>query len=112
MEMCSAVGVTLKRGKNFRLCNSDSLMLMRSRDGAPYAYEIDESGRVFTYEGHDCPRTSACPNPKSIDQPERNPGGTLTQNGLSAKAVKRFKEQAIPPERVRVFEKIRQGSWA
>ena len=112
MQMCSAVGVTLQRGMNYRLCNPDSLVLMSRRDGAPYADEIDESGRVLTYEGHDCPKTSSCPDPKRVDQPERNPGGTLTQNGLFAESVKRFKERISPPEKVRVFEKIREGIWA
>jgi 5-methylcytosine-specific restriction endonuclease McrA len=47
-----------------------------------------------------------------VDQPGRNPGGSLTQNGLFAEAVRRYKEGAAPPERVRVYEKIRSGIWA
>ena len=112
MEMCSAVGVALQRGMNYRLCNPDSLILMSRRAGAPYTDEIDESGKVLTYEGHDCPKTSDCPDPKRVDQPERNPNGTLTQNGLFAESVRRYKQFGTPPERVRVFEKIREGIWA
>ena len=49
--------------------------------------------------------------PKKMDQPERNPGGSLTQNGLFAAAAQKYKEGAAPPERVKVFEKIRPGIW-
>ena len=31
------------------------------------------------------PRTADVPYPKKVDQPERNPGGSLTQNGLLAR---------------------------
>ena len=40
-----------------------------------------------------------------------NPGGSLTQNGLFAESARRHKEFGEPPERVRVFEKIRNGIW-
>jgi hypothetical protein len=51
------------------------------------------------------------PDPKKIDQPVRNPGGSLTQNGLFAESVRRYKVAKAPPERVRVYEKIRSGIW-
>lgn len=111
MEMCSAVGVNLQRGMNYRLCGSESVILMSRRVGAPYRDEIDDEGKLLIYEGHDCSKTPTGPNPKTIDQPERNPGGTLTQNGLFAESVRRFKELGVPPESVRVFEKIREGIW-
>lgn len=63
------------------------------------------------YEGHDLARTVNEPHPKQVDQPERNPGGPLTQNGLFAEAVRRYKEGTASPERVRVYEKIRSGIW-
>jgi len=44
-------------------------------------------------------------------QPGRNAGGSLTQNGLFQEAVQRYKEGTAPPERVRVYEKIRSGIW-
>jgi hypothetical protein len=50
-------------------------------------------------------------NPKEVDQPDRNPSGTLTQNGLFADAVAGYKKGASPAERVRVYEKIRSGIW-
>jgi HNH endonuclease len=38
-------------------------------------------------------------------------GGSLTQNGLFAEAARKYKEGIAPPERVRVYEKIRSGIW-
>ena len=111
MEMCSAVGVNLQRGMNFRLCGSESVFLMSVRLGAPYADRIEDEGRTLIYEGHDCAKTTDVPDPKRMDQPLRNPGGSLTQNGLFAESVRRYKEQNAPPEKVRVYEKIRSGIW-
>jgi hypothetical protein len=111
MEMCSAIGVNLQRGMNFRLRNTETIILMSLRPGAPYADQVEDDGHVLIYEGHDVARTVNGPHPKEVDQPERNPGGSLTQNGLFAESVRRYKEGAAPPERVRVYEKIRSGIW-
>lgn len=96
---------------NFRLRDAESIILMSLRPGAPYADRIEDEGRILIYEGHDVPRTVDIPNPKKMDQPDRNPGGSLTQNGLFAVAAQKYKEGLAPPERVRVFEKIRSGIW-
>jgi len=112
MEMCSTVGVNLQRGMNFRLRNAESVILMSVRQGAPYADRIESDGKVLIYEGHDVARTVASPYPKQLDQPERNPGGSLTQNGLFAEAARKYKDGIAPPERVRVYEKIRPGIWS
>jgi hypothetical protein len=112
MEMCSAIGVNLQRGMNYRLCGFESVILMSRRVGAPYQDQIEQEGKVIIYEGHDCSRTPTGPHPKTLDQPERNPGGTLTQNGLFAESVRRFKQSGDPAEKIRVFEKIREGIWA
>ena len=105
------VGANLQRGMNFRLRNVGSVILMSLRDGAPYADSVESEGKVLIYEGHDAPRTVSGPNPKHVDQPERNPGGSLTQNGLFAEAARQYKEGKAPPEVVRVYEKIRTGIW-
>jgi hypothetical protein len=97
---------------NFRLRDAESVILMSLRPGAPYADRIEDEGRILIYEGHDVARTPATPHPKRLDQPERNPGGSLTQNGLFAEAARRYKQGIAPPERVRVYEKIRSGIWA
>jgi hypothetical protein len=111
MEMCSTIGVNLQRGMNFRLRDSESIILMSLRSGAPYADTVENEGRTLIYEGHDVVRTPNVPYPKQVDQPERNPGGSLTQNGLFAEAAQKFKDGVAPPERVRVYEKLRTGIW-
>jgi hypothetical protein len=52
------------------------------------------------------------PNPKVVDQPERTPSGTLTENGKFHQAALRYKCGGSPPTPVRVYEKIRQGIWS
>jgi hypothetical protein len=71
---------------NYRIRDGESLILMSQRSGAPY--------------------------PKTVDQPEFQPNGKPTQNGLFAEAARKFKDGIAAPERVRVFEKIRNGIWA
>lgn len=112
MDMCAAIGVNLQRGMNFRLRDFESIILMSLRQGAPYADRVEEEGRVLIYEGHNIPKGLGGPSPASVDQPERNPRGSFTQNGFFAEAARRYKEEGIPPEKVRVFEKIRTGIWA
>ncbi len=109
-DMCSAVGVSLQKGMNFRL-RGGPILLMSRRRGAPYDDHVDESGETLIYEGHDCSRTADCPLPKRIDQPERSPKGTLTENGLFAAAARDHTKDGLPPAKVRVFEKIRAGIW-
>lgn len=112
LEMCAGFGINLQRGMNFRLKGIDSLILMSLRQGAPYADRVEDGGRVIIYEGHDIPRTVGGADPKDVDQPEFQPSGRLTQNGLFFDAVRRFKLGRSEAERVRVFEKIRPGIWA
>jgi len=96
---------------NFRLRNRESIILMSLRPGAPYADQFEDDGRTLIYEGHDMPKTGSGPNPKNMDQPDRHPGGQLTQNGLFAEAAVRYKDGLSPAERVKVYEKIRSGIW-
>lgn len=111
IDMCKGEGVSLQRGMNFRLRGGHSIVLMSRRRGAPYQDRLDDGGRVLIYEGHDVPRTSSVLDPKKIDQPHVTPSGRLTQNGLFYEAAQRFKRGDAPAERVRVYEKIKQGIW-
>jgi hypothetical protein len=111
LEMCAGFGVNLQRGMNFRLKGNESLILMSLRRGAPYADRVEDGGRVIIYEGHDVPSTKDGPEPKEVDQPEFQPSGRLTQNGLFLDAVRRYKLGRARAEPVRVFEKIRDGIW-
>jgi len=111
LEMCAEFGVNLQRGMNFRLKGNESIILMSVRRGAPYSDRIEEAGRVIVYEGHDISRNEGGPEPKQVDQPEFLPSGRLTQNGLFLDSVRRYKMGRADAERVRVFEKIRDGIW-
>lgn len=111
LDMCREEGVNLQRGMNFHLRGRHSVILMSIRPGAPYADRIEEEGKILIYEGHDIPAQKNGPHPKAVDQPERNPGGGLTQNGLFYKAAMQFKRGMGEPELVKVYEKIRSGIW-
>ncbi len=111
-EMCDLYGISLQRGMNYRIKNAESLILMSIRPGAPYEDRVEQGGRVVVYEGHDAPKLKDGPDPKSVDQPEFQTNGRPTQNGLFIDAVRRFKFGKAPAERVKVFEKIRDGIWA
>lgn len=112
LEMCQREGVSLQRGMNFGLGRNHSVILMSLRQNAPYEDELQDGGTVLIYEGHDEPRSSHVPDPKRVDQPEFTPGGALTQNGLFYQAAQAAKSGLRPPERVRVYEKLRQGIWS
>jgi hypothetical protein len=110
LEMCQAEGCSLQRGMNFHL-NPNSVILMSVKKGAPYSDKTEDNGRVIIYEGHDSARNATNDNPKSIDQPMYNPGGTLTQNGLFFIAASKFKNGTSMAELVRVYEKVKDGIW-
>jgi len=112
LEMCQREGVSLQRGMNFELSHNHSVILMSIRTNAPYADRFEDDGTILVYEGHNMSRSIHNPNPRTIDQPERTPGGKLTQNGLFHKAAQACKAGQRTPERVRVYEKIKQGIWS
>ena len=110
LDMCAAEGVNLQRGMNYQLGKSYSVILMSVRLNAPYADRVAENGKVLIYEGHDIPNTKNGPNPKTMDQPLRNPSGSLTQNGEFFESANKYKK-GERPELVKVYEKIRPGIW-
>lgn len=111
LDMCRAEGVNLQRGMNFRLRDGYSVILMSVRPGAPYADRVEEGGKTLIYEGHDVSLRRGGPIPKSVNQPRRNPGGSLTQNGFFYEAALKYKKTRQQPELVKVYEKIRSGIW-
>ena len=111
LQMCAEEGVNLQRGMNFRLKGGASVILMSTRSGAPYSDRTEANGKILIYEGHDVPTSHEHQNPKTIDQPERYTGGSLTQNGKFYKAAMAHKQEGALPEQVRVYEKIRNGIW-
>ncbi len=112
IEMCQAWSASLQKGMNFHLRPDCSVILMSRRSNAPYRDQIKDEGRVLIYEGHDLPRTTQHPNPKSMDQPRETPGGRLTQNGLFFEAALNAKNGVSVAEIVAVYEKIHTGIWA
>lgn len=112
LDMCRREGVSLQRGMNFGLGGNHSVILMSVRPNAPYQDELQDGGTILIYEGHDEPRTTHMPDPKRVDQPELSANRSLTQNGLFHKAAQEYKKGQRPPERVRVYEKLRQGIWS
>lgn len=112
LDMCRREGLSLQRGMNFGVGGTHSVLLMSVRPGAPYEDEFLESGTVLVYEGHDVPRSVQVSNPKLVDQPEFTPKGTLTENGKFLRAAIEAKSRSRLPERVRVYEKLRQGIWS
>ena len=111
IEMCQREGVSLQRGMNYELGGNHSVILMSVRPGAPYADRFEDDGSTLVYEGHDIPRSSKHADPKSFNQPEYSPSGNLTENGKFHRATQEFKTGRRPPERGRVYEKIKQGIW-
>jgi hypothetical protein len=111
LEMCAKEGVNLQRGMNFHLRRGYSVILMSLRSNAPYADRVENDGRILIYEGHDVSRTKDTPIPKNVDQPMKNPGGTLTQNGQFFESVLRYKNEQSNPELVKVYEKLHAGIW-
>ena len=111
-EMCRIEATSsLQRGMNYRMRSTHSVVLMNRRPGAPYANGMDDEGRTLVYEGHDVPKTSKTPLPKTVDQPTATPKGRPTQNGLFLAAARRYREGLAQPEKVRVYEKIKVGIW-
>ncbi len=111
-EMCQREGLNLQRGMNFSSSGRPSILLMSQRSNAPYTDTITKDGLTLIYEGHDEPKTSTCPNPKLVDQPERLPSGKLTENGKFHNAANEYKSKLRSPEMVRVYEKLRPGIWS
>ena len=112
LDMCRREGSSLQQGMNFGLRGNHSVILMSVRSNAPYQDRIEDDGTTLVYEGHDHPKGASCPNPKAVDQPETYASGSLRQNGKFHAAAQAFKVGRRPPERVRVYEKIKTGIWS
>jgi hypothetical protein len=67
--------------------------------------------QLLLYEGHDEPKRQDISDTKSLDQPERQPRGALTENGKFYQAALGFKSGKKAPDIVQVYEKIKPGIW-
>jgi hypothetical protein len=103
----------LQKGMNFGVGKKYSIVLMSVRKGAPYADAIDPVTGIVSYEGHDVKRFYGGPDPKSVDQPLTNPGGSPTENGKFFRDAIDFKtERRKKAKLVKVYEKISRGIWS
>lgn len=112
LEMCQREGLSLQRGMNYHAGGDYSIILMSRRSNAPYRDHIEDDGATLVYEGHDEPARGEIADPKLVDQPRTSYRGTLTENGKFEEAARRYQAKQSPPERVRVYEKIRDGIWS
>ncbi len=112
IEMCRREALSLQAGMNFGVGGNHSVILMSLRRNAPYRDRIEEGGTTLIYEGHDQPRGRNLPDPKTVDQADVLPSGSLTQNGKFHRAALDAKAGRRRPERVRVYEKIQPGIWS
>lgn len=109
-EMSVEERLSLQKGMNFRVKGGPTVILMSTRKGAPYADRVEDDGQILIYEGHDVPRNLA-KDPKSVNQPDYTPRGTLTENGKFFQAAKKYKDGKADAELVKVYEKIKDGIW-
>lgn len=109
-QMCLEEGVSLQKGMNFKIKGRTTVILMSLRKGAPYSDRVEDSGETLIYEGHDVPRNLAR-YPKSVDQPDTTPKGSLTENGKFFQAAMVYKDGKGEVELVKVYEKIKDGIW-
>jgi len=112
LDMCQREGANLQKRMNYNIGRDHSVILMSLRRDAPYRDKIEDEGTILIYEGHDAPKNAAHHNPKAVDQPERTPAGSLTENGKFHKAAQNYKASRDAPERVRVYEKLHRGIWS
>ncbi len=97
---------------NYQIGDGYSIILMSVRPNAPYRDRFEDDGSTLVYEGHDIQRRNGAPDPKTVDQPQYNPSGSLTENGKFHNAAQDFKNNLREPENVKVYEKIRAGIWS
>ena len=87
------------------------MILMSVRPNSPYKDEVQDDGAVLIYEGHDEPKRPGIHDPKTLDQPENLPGGSLAENGKFHQAAQGYKSGKKGPDIVQVYEKIKAGIW-
>lgn len=112
IEICQREGLSLQKGMNFRAGGDHSVILLSVRPNAPYRDRYEDDGAILIYEGHDEPRRAGAPDPKLVDQPQLNAGGSMTENGKFFRAAQAARNQSRPLMRVRAYEKLRAGIWS
>ena len=55
LEMCGEEKVNLQRGMNYKLGKTYSVILMSTRENAPYSDSVEDDGTTLICEVHDIP---------------------------------------------------------
>jgi len=85
---------------------------MSVRPNAPFKDRLEDAGTTLIYEGHNENRSKTCPDPSRVDQPLKLQSGKPTENGKFYAAAIATMAKQRPPERVRVYEKLRPNIWS
>jgi hypothetical protein len=110
--MCASEQYSLQAGMNFRpRGKAYSIVLMSQRKASRYPDEVVDYGRKILYVGHNVLRRIGGVDPKTVDQVQTNPTGSLTENGKFCKAVHDLKLGLRTAEPIRVYEKIKDNIW-
>ncbi len=112
LEMCTREAISLQRGMNYRIRPDYSVILMSVRNGSPYADRFEDDGSTIVYEGHDVPKSNHNPNPKVVNQTLMGSSGKINENGKFFRAAQEYVRGLRTVEKVRVYEKIKQGIWS
>lgn len=112
MEMCRREGLSLQKGMNFAVGRRPySIILLSRQPGAPYTDQFCDDGTTLIYEGHDVPKSTGNPRPKTVDQEQFLPSGNLTENGKFFNAAAEYKAGKSAPHKVKAYEKLKAGIW-
>jgi hypothetical protein len=111
LQMCRAEGVSLQRGMNFGSAGSMSVILMSRRPGAPYDDRVEEDGRVLIYEATTRHKSGAARIRRRSTSPSGVSGAHLPKTDCFSKLLHNTGDSGTPAERVRVYEKMRDGIW-
>src|SRR5215831_20945400 len=98
IDMCQREGLSLQAGMNFSVGGTHSVILMSVRPNAPYRDRLEDGGTTLIYEGHDQPRNAGLANAKLVDQLDKLPTGSATQNGKFHRAAQDAKTGRRRPQ--------------
>ena len=104
-QMCRREGRNLQKGMVFRSPPQHSVVLMCTRDSAPYPDEYDADGYRIRYVGHDPDKA------QGKDQILIKPSGAFTENGKFYMAAMAALRGIADPVPVNVYQKLLPGIW-
>jgi len=112
IEMCQREGVSLQRGMNFGLARNHSVILMSVRPGSPYADRFENDGSTIVTKGMIFLVHLITKIRRQSINPSSQPTGTSQKWKVPSCSFKSIRLGRRPPERIRVYEKLKQGIWS